>query len=133
MAADIVQAEIEQTPFPQETGQVPAQIKVEPEDWQVTEEFDAAFTDAGEHAYFFIEKRCLGTIPVAAWLAKQLDVPELDVGFAGMKDNHALTRQWFSVRLPGPEERRSMVACLGGWMAPSVGRLCFGARLHSDD
>lgn len=104
MAADIVQAEVGQTLFPQETGQVPAQIKVEPEDWQVTEEFDAAFTDAGEHAYFFIEKRCLGTIPVAAWLAKQLDVPELDVGFAGMKDNHALTRQWFSVRLPGPEE-----------------------------
>ena len=92
------------TLVPQKTVQVPAQIKVEPEDWQVTEAFDVAFTDAGEHGYFFIEKRCLSTIPVAAWLAKQLDVPELDVGFAGMKDKHALTRQWFSVRLPGPEE-----------------------------
>ena len=93
-----------ETLFPQESAKAPAQIKVTPEDWQVTEELDAAFTNAGEHRYFFIEKRCLSTVPVAAWLAKQLNVPELDVGFAGMKDKHALTRQWFSARLPGPDE-----------------------------
>ena len=104
MAAHSGQAFIEPALFPPESAQVPAQIKVEPEDWQVTEEFDAAFTQTGEHGYFLIEKRCLSTAPVAAWLAKQFDVPERDVGFAGMKDKHALTRQWFSVRLPGPEE-----------------------------
>ena len=36
-------------------------MKVKPEDWQVTEEFDAGFTGEGEHGYFFIEKRCLST------------------------------------------------------------------------
>ena len=95
--------------YPPKVTKFQAQIKVKPEDWQVTEEFDAGFTGAGEHGYFFIEKRCLSTVPVAAWLAKQFDVSELDVGYAGMKDKHALTRQWFSVRLPGPEEPVDML------------------------
>ena len=52
-----------ETLFPQESAKAPAQMKVTPEDWQVTEELDAAFTNAGEHRYFFIEKRCLSTVP----------------------------------------------------------------------
>ena len=55
MAAHSGQAFIEPALFPPQSAQVPAQIKVEPEDWQVTEEFDAAFTQTGEHGYFFIE------------------------------------------------------------------------------
>lgn len=76
-------------------------IKVYPEDWQVTEVYDGAFQEEGEHAYLYIEKRCLSTIPVAQWLSEQLQIPLLDVGYAGMKDKHGLTRQWFSLRQPG--------------------------------
>ena len=94
--------------YPPKATKFQAQMKVKPEDWQVTEEFDACFTGEGEHGYFLIEKRCLSTAPVAAWLAKQFDVSQLDVGYAGMKDKHAVTRQWFSVRLPSLEEPADM-------------------------
>ena len=75
-----------------------ARIKVLPEDWRVTEELERSFADSGEHHYLYVRKRCLSTIPVASWLAKAFDVPAVDVGFAGMKDKHAVTEQWFSVR-----------------------------------
>lgn len=78
-----------------------ALIKVLPEDWRVTEVYDRVFREEGEHAYLYIEKRCLSTAPVAQWLSEQFDVPLLDVGYAGMKDKHGVTRQWFSVRQPG--------------------------------
>ncbi|MCW8886773.1 MAG: tRNA pseudouridine(13) synthase TruD, partial [Motiliproteus sp.] len=39
------------------------------------------------------------------WLAKQLarlaEVKPQDVGYAGLKDRHALTSQWFSIWMPG--------------------------------
>lgn len=85
----------------QRRGLLPnGQIKAYPEDWQVTEIYDETFREEGEHAYLYIEKRCLSTIPVAQWLSEQLQIPLLDVGYAGMKDKHGLTRQWFSVRQP---------------------------------
>jgi tRNA pseudouridine13 synthase len=34
-------------------------------------------------------------------LARHAGVPVRDVGYAGLKDRHAITRQWFSVRRPG--------------------------------
>ncbi len=85
-----------------------ASIKTEPEDWQVVEVYDEDFSDAGEHLYLWVEKRCLGTKAVAAWLAQQFDVAELDVGFAGMKDKHALTTQWFSVRIPDADPHKCL-------------------------
>ncbi len=78
-------------------------IKAYPEDWRVTEDLDRRFADTGEHIYLYIRKRCLSTIPVASRLAKAFDVPAIDVGYAGMKDKHAVTEQWFSVRDPSQD------------------------------
>ena len=44
-----------------------------------------------------IEKRGANTRWVAAELARQAQVSANDVGFAGLKDRHAVTVQWFSV------------------------------------
>ena len=68
-------------------------IKAYPEDWRVTEDLDRRFADTGEHIYLYIRKRCLSTIPVASRLAKAFDVPAIDVGYAGIKDKHAVTEQ----------------------------------------
>ena len=54
----------------------------------------------GEHLLLRIEKRGLNTNDVANDLARAFGVVPLDVSFAGMKDRHAVTRQWFSVRTP---------------------------------
>lgn len=74
-----------------------ARIRSRPADFQVTEELGYEFTGDGEHDYLWVEKTGTNT----EWLARQLasfaDVPAKDVGYAGLKDRHAITRQWFSV------------------------------------
>ncbi len=77
-----------------------ASIKTFPEDWRVTEVMHQTWSDEGEHAYVYVEKRNMNTAQVAAWLAQQYDVKEMNVGFSGMKDKFAVTQQWFSIHSP---------------------------------
>ncbi len=55
----------------------------------------------GEHVWLHIRKTGENTDWVAAQLAKIAAVPRKDVSYAGMKDRHAVTTQWFSVQMPG--------------------------------
>ncbi|HXU64777.1 MAG TPA: tRNA pseudouridine(13) synthase TruD [Polyangia bacterium] len=57
----------------------------------------------GTHLFVWIEKRGLTTLDVIARVAGALGVVGRDVGYAGMKDRHALTRQWLSVPSVDPE------------------------------
>lgn len=74
-----------------------AQIRAQPEDFQVTEELGWEPSGDGEHDFLWIEKNGANTEWVAQRLAEFADVPSKDVGFSGMKDRHAVTQQWFSV------------------------------------
>ncbi len=75
-----------------------AELKVEPEDFVVVEEFDeASLSGVGEHVCLKIRKREQNTRWVAAALAEIAGVAERDIGFCGMKDRRAVTTQWFSV------------------------------------
>ncbi|NNF40234.1 MAG: tRNA pseudouridine(13) synthase TruD [Woeseiaceae bacterium] len=74
-----------------------ATIRSRPDDFDVTEELGYAFSGDGEHDFLYIEKRGANTEWVARQLAAHAGVPARDVGYAGMKDRHAVTRQWFSV------------------------------------
>lgn len=74
-----------------------ATLRARPEDFQVTEELGWEPSGDGEHDYLFIEKMGANTQWVAKQLAKYAKVPLKDVGFSGLKDRHAITRQWFSV------------------------------------
>ncbi len=65
--------------------------------FQVIEEPAYAPSGAGEHLYVEIEKEGLTTDAVAELLARTLGRRTMDVGYAGRKDRHAITRQWFSV------------------------------------
>jgi len=56
---------------------------------------------AGEHWYVEIEKEGLNSERVAEALAAQFGLRRDAVGYAGRKDRHAISRQWFSVHLPG--------------------------------
>ena len=78
-----------------------AVIRTQPSDFKVTEKLAIEFSDDGEHDFLCIEKTSNNTQWVAQSLARHANVPILDVGFAGLKDRHAVTRQWFSVRRPG--------------------------------
>ena len=78
-----------------------ARIRERPSDFQVVEELGFELSDSGEHDYLWIEKTSQNTDWVARQLARHAGVRAADVGYSGMKDRHALTRQWFSV--PGRE------------------------------
>lgn len=54
----------------------------------------------GEHVWLHIEKNGANTAWIAKRLAEIAGVKEMDVGYAGMKDRNAITRQWFSIYLP---------------------------------
>jgi len=74
-----------------------ARIRAEPSDFEVTEDLGWEPEDDGEHAFLWVEKTGANTDWVARQLAAFAQVPVKDVGYAGLKDRHAVTRQWFSV------------------------------------
>lgn len=80
-----------------------ARIRTTPEDFRV-EELDAfAPSGAGEHLLLVVEKRGMNTAFAAKAIAQWAGIAESGVGYAGLKDRHALTVQRFSVHLPGRE------------------------------
>ncbi len=81
-----------------------AKFRVFPEDFIVDEKLSFTPDGDGENIFLRIEKRELNTEQVAKHLARFADVKLMDVGYAGLKDKNAVTRQWFSVRIPGKVE-----------------------------
>jgi tRNA pseudouridine13 synthase len=77
-----------------------ARIRATEADFRV-EEIDAfAASGEGEHLLLTIEKRGMNTAFAAKRIAGWAGVPEMAVGYAGMKDRHAVTVQRISVHLP---------------------------------
>lgn len=71
------------------------------EDFQVDEVLDIPLSGEGEHLWLWVEKRGLNTEESARRLARAAGVPLRAISYAGLKDRQALTRQWFSLHLPG--------------------------------
>ncbi len=78
-----------------------ALIRSVPEDFLVEEILGFEPSGQGEHLFLCVEKRAANTVWVAQQLARWAGVPEHAVGYAGLKDRHAVTRQAFTVHLPG--------------------------------
>jgi tRNA pseudouridine13 synthase len=78
-------------------------IRTTPEDFQVIEEPLYETTGEGNHTFLFVEKRGRTTEQVARDLSRQSGVSQRDVGYAGRKDRHAVTRQWFSLEGVEPD------------------------------
>jgi len=76
-------------------------IRSRPEDFRVVERLGYGPSGDGEHLWLEVEKRDLNTLDVAARLAERAGVPARAVGFAGLKDRNAITRQPFTIQLPG--------------------------------
>ena len=76
-------------------------IRTIPDDFIVNEIPSFELSGTGEHAFIHIEKCSENTDYVARLLARFAGVRQRYVSYAGLKDRHARTRQWFSVWLPG--------------------------------
>jgi tRNA pseudouridine13 synthase len=76
-------------------------IRARDEDFIVEEQLGFEPTGSGEHLLLRLRETGCNTDWVAGQLARWGRRPRVDVGYAGLKDRHAVTEQWFSVRFPG--------------------------------
>ena len=77
-----------------------ATYKTHNTDFVVNEILPLDFTGEGEHLWLHIEKSGVNTAYLAKLLSEWAEIPLRDVGYSGLKDRHALTTQWFSLRIP---------------------------------
>jgi tRNA pseudouridine13 synthase len=80
---------------------VNAVLRQHPENFFVEESLGFEPSGEGEHVFLFVEKMGMNTQFVADKLATLAGVAKRQVSYSGMKDRRAVTRQWFSVHLPG--------------------------------
>jgi tRNA pseudouridine13 synthase len=80
---------------------IEAGFKQQPEDFRVDEILPFSFSGSGEHLWLQVRKRGCNTDWLAQQLGKLAGVKPVAVGYAGLKDRHAVTTQWFSIHLPG--------------------------------
>jgi tRNA pseudouridine13 synthase len=78
----------------------PAELKTAPEDFRVEEQLSFVPSGSGPHWLLRIEKKGANTRWVAAEIARVAGLPADQIGYAGLKDRHAVAVQWFSVPAP---------------------------------
>lgn len=71
--------------------------KQRPEDFLVEEQPAYEPCGEGDHTYFQVQKTGLSTHDAAGLISTALGVPPRAIGYAGLKDAQAVTRQWMSV------------------------------------
>jgi tRNA pseudouridine13 synthase len=76
-----------------------ARIRSVPDDFRVEEVLGFDADGEGPHVMLTVEKRGANTHWVAGQLARQAGIPAREVGYAGLKDRHAVTVQHYSLNL----------------------------------
>ncbi|MEY4475816.1 MAG: tRNA pseudouridine synthase [Pseudomonadota bacterium] len=78
-------------------------LKANSEDFLVVEDLGFEPDGEGEHLLIRIRKNGCNTQFVADYLARFAKIHPRLVSYAGLKDRHAVTEQWFCLHLPGKE------------------------------
>ena len=102
-------------PFAYGTPPATGLLRQAPEDFQVEEDLGFEPEGDGEHLWLLIEKRGINTDDLARQLARLSGVRRGDVSYAGLKDRHAVTRQWYSIQLPKVELAAAVQWQESGW------------------
>jgi len=79
------------------------QLKTTPEDFIVEEVPLYQPSGTGQHTYIVIEKRGLSTFEAIKRIASSLNIPRKAIGYAGLKDAQAITRQTLSLDKVSPQ------------------------------
>ena len=85
-------------------------IRERPEEFVVDELLGFDPSGDGEHDLVRLRKTSANTAWVARQLARFGGIPLRDVGYSGLKDRHAVTTQWFSVRRAGNNDWQTFEA-----------------------
>ena len=97
-------------------------LKQTPEDFIVQELIKVTLSGEGEHLWLHLRKRGMNTQFLADRLADWAGVAKRDVAYAGLKDRHAVTEQWFSIQLPGKADPDIKLLKLDGVELLAAGR-----------
>ncbi|MGB5324515.1 MAG: tRNA pseudouridine(13) synthase TruD [Pseudomonadales bacterium] len=119
-------------------------LRVEPEDFCVRELLrfepeaaDPAGASASPHRLLKLEKRVIDTLALQRQLAERCGCKLRDIGYAGLKDKHALCEQWMSIPALGDGAslqrlREWQVSGAGSWriidVRPQRRKLAQGAH-----
>ncbi len=68
-----------------------------PRDFVVEEIPLYEFSGEGEHLVLYVRKKNLSTLELVSMIAKYLDIQNKEIGYAGLKDKHAMTKQYISL------------------------------------
>lgn len=83
------------------SGRLFVKLKRLPDDFQVTELTDVR-TDGGEFALYRLRKTSVGTMEAVEELQRRWNIPRNRVSWGGLKDRHAVTEQFVTIR-GGPQ------------------------------
>ncbi|MBC8468915.1 MAG: tRNA pseudouridine(13) synthase TruD [Planctomycetes bacterium] len=83
-------------------------IKTYEEDFFVEEIPSYIPCGEGTHIYAQIEKNGISTMDALVQIANALRITRKEIGYAGLKDAHAVTRQWISIEHIKPERLLSL-------------------------
>ncbi|MCD6190847.1 MAG: tRNA pseudouridine(13) synthase TruD [Sulfurimonas sp.] len=72
-------------------------FKQSPRDFVVEEIPLYEFSGEGEHLILFVRKKNLSTNEMVGQIARYLGIKNRDIGYAGLKDKHAMTKQYISI------------------------------------
>jgi len=87
--------------YPYGVALINGRIKSLASDFKVTEELGFQPVGEGEHLFLLIEKSMMTTHELIECVANDFSIKPRDVGYSGLKDKLAVTRQWLSLYLPG--------------------------------
>ena len=80
-----------------------ALLKREFADFIVKEDLGYEVSGEGEFVAVKIRKTDCNTLFVGEKLAKFAGISDRNMGYAGLKDRHGITEQWFCLQMPGKE------------------------------
>lgn len=72
-------------------------LKSQPEDFEVEEQTQFALAD-GPFAVYLLTKRSLGTPEAITAIQQRWNLSRQQISYGGLKDKHAVTRQWVTIR-----------------------------------
>ncbi len=80
---------------------ISAKMRMTDADFKVEEELSFKPSGKGEHLFLQIKKINANTDWIAKQLQKIFGLSSREIGYAGKKDRHSISTQWFSLHLPG--------------------------------
>lgn len=108
-------------------------LKQKPEDFEVTELAELSLGDSGEFALYELEKIGWTTLDALAVIRRRWSMDRRRVSYGGLKDRHALTRQYVTI-LHGPRRdlhhQRLHLRYLGRTAEPFGPAMIRGNRFH---